>query len=341
MTEALKGLDFLGEETVRIPIGGVMTPDLIGLWSGGIAYSILAELDKSVVESEGVTPSLITGNGPWYRYFFKTFDECQAAIEKLQIEGYGGRGLRRPDQEWRFESPTDKLLNMSRDDNPFGDPAAFSVRLSTLRRKKYRHELHFISLPAAVAASATRLGFANPGFPMNELLDQDTIFTDEFQAQMIGDPDTGDYSESVLWQRRATLWEALGESDARKYQPRDTGTRLDTESEKLSLCLNILTRTWKKPVWGRLMLVPDPRVDALTNKGRRLSVPALVEIFANEAAARAAAEAESTETSTTAKSSAGKAIPDAYVDYPEMFKEAVDRFKVKGVVGPHQWYWQR
>lgn len=339
MTVALKGLDFLGKERVRIPVGGVMTPDLIGYWSGGIAYSVLAELDKSIVESEGVNPSLVEGNGPWYRYFFKTFDECQAAIETLQIEGYGGRGLRRPDQEWRFESPADKLLNMSRDDNPFGDPAAFSVRLSTLRSKKYRHELHFISLPAAVAAAATRLGHANPGFPMNELLDQDTIFTDEFQAQMIGDPDTGDYSESVLWQRRATLWEALGESDARKYQPTGTGTRLDTESEKLSLCLQILATKWAKPIWGRLMLVPDPRVDAVYESSggdtRRLSVPALVEIFPDEAAARAAAEAEGAESEGASTSSGStKAVPDAYVDYPDMFHQAVERFKAKGVQGP-------
>lgn len=339
MTEALKGLDFLGEETVRIPVGGVMTPDLIGHWSGGIAYSFLAELDKSVVESEGVTPSLVEGNGPWYRYFFKTFDECQVAIEKLQIEGFRG-GPQRPDQEWRFESPADKLLNISRDDNPFGDPAAFSVRLSTLRSKKYRHELHFISLPAAVAASAARLGFANPGFPLDELLDQDTIFTDEFQAQMIGDPETGDYPESVLWQRRATLWAALGEDDAQKYQPKGTGTRLDTESEKLSLCLNILTRTWKKPSWGRLMLVPDPRVDAVYTSSsgdtRRLSVPALVEIFPDEAAAHAAAEAEGAESegASTTSASTKKAIPDAYADYPEMFHQAVERFKAKGVAGP-------
>lgn len=335
MIEALKGLDFLGEEQVRIPVGGVMTPDLIGYWSGGIAYSVLAELDKSVIESEGVTPSLVTGSGPWYRYFFKTFDECQAAIEALNIEGFRG-GLRRPDQEWRFESPADKLLNMSRDDNPFGDPAAFSVRLSTLRSKKYRHELHFISLPAAVAAAATRLGYANPGFPMNELLDQDTIFTDEFQAQMIGDPDTGDYSESVLWQRRATLWSALGESDPKKYQPTGTGTRFDTESEKLSLCLQILAIKWAKPVWGRLMLVPDPRVDALTKEGRRLNVPALVEIFPNETAARTAAQAEGAEgeSTSTPSTSTGKAVPEAYADYPEMFHQAVDRFKAKGIAGP-------
>jgi len=352
MTDILKGLDFLSDEEVRIPVGGVMTSDLIGYWSGGIAYSFLAELDASVVESEGVTPSLVTGSGPWYRFFFKTFEECREAIATLGVESFGK--LKRPDQEWRFETSAANLLNVSQDNNPFGDPATFAAQVATLRSNKARHEIHMIALPAAVAASANKLGFANPGFPMDELLElgQDVAATETKQRELIGswvDEDApsrnkykdADYEQSVMWKRRAVLWSALGESDPKKYQPIGRGTRFDTESGKLSKCLQILATKWSKPIWGRLVLVPDPRVDAVyTSRSSgdvgRLNVPALVEIFANEAAAHAAAEAEGTESEGTSTTSAStkKAVPEAYKDYPEMFHEAVKRFKAKGIAGP-------
>jgi hypothetical protein len=349
-TDVLKGLDFLSDEEVRIPVGGVMTSDLIGFWHGGIAYSFLAELDKSVVKSEGVTPSLVTGNGPWYRYYFETFEKCQEAIKALELESFGKP--KRPDQEWRFETPAAKLLNVSGDDNPFGDPAIFAAQVATLRSNKARHEIHMIALPAAVAASANKLGFANPGFPMDELLElgQDVAATEAKQRELIGSwvdedapkreryKDAG-YEQSVMWKRRAVLWNALGEDDPKKYQPIGRGTRFDTESGKLSKCLQILATKWGKPIWGRLVLVPDPRVDAVyTSRSSgdvgRLNVPALVEIFPDEAAARAAAEAEGTESTPASSASTEKTVPEAYKDYPEMFHEAVERFKAKGIAGP-------
>ena len=86
--------------------------------------------------------------------------------------------------------------------------------------------------------------------------------------------------------------------------------------------------------------MPDPRVDAvytsrISGDVGRLNVPALVEIFADEAAARAAAEVEGAENESTPAASASgkKAIPEAYADYPKLYHDAIEKFKAKGIEG--------
>lgn len=135
------------------------------------------------------------------------------------------------------------------------------------------------------------------------------------------------YHFSELWQRRARLWAALGEPNVSAYLPVDTATTADgkkyeTTSKNLSLCLGASTRQWVTPVWARLYLVPDPAVGATyksktTGATRRNTLPVVGELFADEAAARAAVGDEATATSATSSAVASNIPP-----VPEAWKEA-------------------
>ena len=331
------------QEQIKLPVGGDFAPTgFVGQWYAALVYSFLAELDESIVRSEGVEPAAVKQGG-WSRYYFKTYAECQAAIEKLDIRDQRGN-VRRPDQEWRYEAPLPSIINMSEQGRAkFNDPVSFSVRISTLRSNKYRHELHMISLPCAVAAMADAYGYESPGFSVDELLSQDTVFTDDFQAATVGGEGFDGkvpYTESKLWGQRAALWAALGEKDAKAYRPTGADGKYVTASEKLSNCLGILAYPWTQAIWARLMMVPDPRVDAVytgaDGESKRLSVAAITQIFADEAAARAVVEKEQ---ATFAGDSAGesvtpappsKAVPEVYAEWPDMFKQKVAAFKAAG-----------
>jgi len=78
-----------------------------------------------------------------------------------------------PSPTWEWAAKSDSVLNW-RGDGPmsetFGPFVSRESSINTLRSKKYRHELHMLSLPAAVAAMATAYGYDHPGFPLTELL---------------------------------------------------------------------------------------------------------------------------------------------------------------------------
>lgn len=135
------------------------------------------------------------------------------------------------------------------------------------------------------------------------------------------------YTHSELWKRRARLWEALGEPNANVYLPIGVavtidGKKFETTSKNLSLCLGASNRQWVTPVWARLYLVPDPAVGATyksktTGATRRNTLPVVGELFADEAAARAAVGDEATATSATSSAVASNIPP-----VPEAWKEA-------------------
>ena len=91
------------------------------------------------------------------------------------------------------------------------------------------------------------------------------------------------------------------------------------------------------PAWGRLVLVNDPRVDAKSSSGNRLSIPAIVALYGNEASARAAVEEEGGTVRKTA--SAGKAkppYPAKWVGYEPAWEDEMKKFKQanNGVLPP-------
>jgi len=106
------------------------------------------------------------------------------------------------------------------------------------------------------------------------------------------------YTASILWQRRAALWAALGEPDAKKYiiegmAETEDGKKYETTAPMLKKYLGIVSSKWTKPIWGRLHLISDFRKGAVSKKsGKRWSIPVISEVWATEADAQAAADTE-------------------------------------------------
>lgn len=101
---------------------------------------------------------------------------------------------------------------------------------------------------------------------------------------------------SLLWQRRVALWKALGEDNPEVYLPKGD-SKLATTSDNLSYLLSVATKEWRGPMWCRMHSVPDPSMSnvytsSTTGNTRHGLLPVIGEMYANEAVARAAIEAE-------------------------------------------------
>lgn len=86
-------------------------------------------------------------------------------------------------------------------------------------------------------------------------------------------------------QRRMELWEKLGEKNFKAYTPSGdqnasgNKTTNTTAGSSLDECLRFVANPWSGPIYSRLTLVPDPRPEALSNAGNRLSIAALTELY--------------------------------------------------------------
>jgi len=126
---------------------------------------------------------------------------------------------------------------------------------------------------------------------------------------------------SLLWKRRVLLWHALGEDNPETYLPKGD-SKVATTSDTLSYILGIATREWTAPMWARMHSVPDPSMSnvytsSTTGNVRHGLLPVVGEIYANEAAARAAVEAEGgtpAAASVTAPATGYPQLPDAWYD---------------------------
>ena len=327
--------DFLRtDEQIEIPVGIGFTPTgFIAQWVANVYYSFWAEQDFPKEEYNWEKRRQTNAGNYWYY-----FNDRARAIAAYEETG----GSYNPSTTWEWAAKSDSVLNFRGDDisETFGPFISRETAIRTLQSGKARHELHMISLPAAVAAMATAYGYDNPGFPLDELLKpiDEILWTDDFARDMIGNSDVG-YADSILWKRRVALWKALGESDARMWQPVGAGTRWDTTSQKLHNCLAILHSPWKEPVWSSVYFIPDPRVDAIYQSGdiaRRLTRPAMARIFANKAEAQAAAteemgEGEKAPATKTAKASTvpvgGSEMPSLPSGYEEFYDDWVAAVK--------------
>lgn len=319
-------LDFLNtRQAVHLPTGGDFAPSgFVSAWFAKVLFSFYAEGDITQYEDapkyEGCRK---LGNG--FRYYYEMVEAANKARELLGIEINA-------QQVWSLRTEIAKVLNITDEKirAKFSNPLVFDVNVTTLRSAKRRHELHMIALPAAVAAAATMLGYEHVGYDLSELTSQDAVYTDEFQAKMIGSDKN--YAESVMWQRRAALWKSLGEEDATVYQPIGAA-KFATQSEKLSECLGILAYPWTQVVWARVIAVPDPRADAAYSKDgneKRPTIPAITQIFENEKAAQAVVKAELAARDTKHGSN-GKTlvVPEAWAEIPDDWKEQVEKLKAE------------
>lgn len=275
------------QEQVHIPSGGDFLPTgFIAAWHGKVVFSFYAETrleDESAFKIESQRPQ-----GSGVRYYFTDPVEAKRASEAAGLDFA-------PSQVWRFVAGRDTVLNVADKEklSKFSDPIVFEVAVKTLRAKKERHALHMISLPLAVLACAKALKYDNAGFELPQELTafgenaEKIQWNDELQARLIGTEK--DYESSDLWQKRAELWKSLGEPEPHAYQI--AGDKFVTAAPKLRDCLSILHSVWPQAEWLRLIQVTDPRVDATYgDDNKRLSIPAIAELFATKQEAEAAAK---------------------------------------------------
>lgn len=312
----------LGDKSVVIPTGGDFQPSgFIGPWSAAVMSSIMTESDFDMKEYGITTCDMVVSMGAeWKRHYWHDYGVAKEA-EKTLGDNYTLKKV------WVFSTETSNILNFASAETQekFGPRLTFDYcSVTGLRAWKYRHELQMIAMPAFVRAYAVMMGWENiPDFDeIAELTSQDTMFTDAYQAEMIGDPNSPDeYEQSRLWQYRVKLWNALGEENARAFKLTGSGTKFDVTSPQLNEALTVVQTNWTAPVYLRLVPVQDPRVGGKSkNTGKRYRIPVVTEIFPDKKSAEIAAKADRDrmsgggETTATAVSSGTDA---SYPPYPE------------------------
>jgi len=326
------------EQEVNIPVGGgIFIPSgIVSLWQAAMLYTFMTQ---DPLEGEHLKNCMqSTERSGWYSHYFMDQGQAQAAIESMETE-YNNVTL-----IWHFETKKSDVLNFSDEArDKFGDVISYDVRIGTLQSKKYRHEYHMIALPAAVNAMAKNLGYETSGFDLGDLISQNTVFSDNFQFEMVGQPEATDeedeeyYTNSHMWLRRAQLWASLGEDNPRVFRLKDSGTKFDTTSEQLSNALGIANYPWTQAIYAKVVTVNDPRYDAVIggDQDRRLSIPAIYAIYETKEDALADVEAtlasygDSAKTTTaTSDAPAGSpAVPEAWKDNSDDWKTYFAEFK--------------
>lgn len=318
-------LGFLNtDKQIRLPEGGDFSPSgFIGKVFAQHAYTFMSQEDSA---NHSLPPYLgRRKQGEWFVYYVRTQSEAKVYMEVLGVQGFEGKDPNAT-EVWSIMVDRDTVLNFADPEKlaKWGNPIVGDVRVTTLGSKKYRHELHMLALPLAVQAMAKLLGYQYEPFSISELTrrPEDMTYSDQFFAEMFGSPDAkiapdktvpnDYYTRSEMWNRRAALWLSLGESDATKYQPIDGG-KFATTSEKLSNCLQIVTAQWNESIYGRVVNIADPRVDATyesktSGETKRNLIPVIYELFPDEAAAKSAAKEE---LARIAAGKAGKEQPSA------------------------------
>jgi len=289
--------------------GGEFAPSgFIAPWSAGIVTRFYTKSDQANDVGADFVKHDSKGGAQLY---YKDYTAATEAAKHL------GEGIL--NSVWRFQARVSDVLNIA-DKSKFQSPIlAFDCDIASLVSKR-RHAYHQIALPMAVYAVARGYDFDVPVFDISELTDRNTIFNDEFYAKMVGNPDANPnepdhWLKSVLWQRRAALWAALGEPDPMKHiNPEAERGRenLRTNADDLIECLKVVNRTWVNPQWARIVNVNDPKPDAVLPDGRRLTIPVVYELFHDRSAAEAAATAlqgDSDEEHTAKPASAGSEPP--------------------------------
>jgi hypothetical protein len=319
---------FLGTEQVQLPVGGAPA-GFTALWNAAVRFKFMTEDDPREFTDDIPKPDTFRALGSWFHCYYKDSAAALKAARALNQEFA-------PSQFWYFEAPLDTVMLPEEVLANFQGPSlSMECQVKTLRSGKYRHEFHLIALPAAVAAYAEMSGYINYEFDISELTDRELAVTDEFAARMIGGEYAGNtipYTESTLWKRRTQLWADLGEPDPRAYNPIGSA-RFATTSAKLSECLGIASTNWANPVWARVAMVQDPRVDAVAgSSGNRLTRPALLHIYEDEAEAREDAGRTEESAPTTPVDNPRPPLPEQWRGMEDDWVAALQEFKAK--LGP-------
>lgn len=280
---------FLTNQTVDAPVEMEFpSTGFIGQVSAKVLYQVQTMLDLQGPEFRDEAPQAYAReqrSDGMYIYYYVDRSAAEVAAQ-IDDEAFA------PQLVWYFSMPISSVLNV--DTSKFTSQAINrSLPVTTLRAKKNRHAFHMIALPAIVAAAAKVNGYDVPAVDFGPLAINNPIIPDEVSVELIGNGDN--YTESKLWRQRAEIWAALGEPEPRKYLVGSTDRfgnphKDCTTAQKLIDCLALYHRAWSGPMWVRMVNIADPRIGAVTKNGNRLTIPAVMEIFEDQAAAQAATD---------------------------------------------------
>jgi hypothetical protein len=254
---------------------GNSTTGFVSEWSAAPMHRFYTDIDLSAFAlPKGSYVRRTTNNGAFY--YFTSYGTALEASRLVNRKFP-------PDNIWRWETPVSQILNLSDEVRArFGDVMSMEAQMTVMTHRKQRHEFNMLLLPSAVQALALLAGhLAEPIFDYTSLRVDDAAIDAAYQHRVIGDGET--YAGSELWQARTRLWSALGEADPIKSF---NGSSIDTTAPRLAECLGIVIS--QVQTWAQLTSVPDPRVDAVTKDGKRLTLPVVLGIWPNKNAAIAA-----------------------------------------------------
>jgi len=250
----------------EVPAGGeFQSSGFVGPLMAGMFFSISSQENYTqynrgmAAENQVPSPDYFEPMGNWgYRYYYVDKDAANKACELIGSTNNEGKKIL-PQMLWHTEMERDQILNWASSENrlKWAEILSQDCAVKTTASKKYRHEYQMITLPSAVQAAALYLGMLDaPVWNMEELLDRNTVYDDEFFAQHFGDPtakkddleafneyvqsiiveqgvpesqairiarESGivkvPYQFSIYWERRDVLWNALGEKNPESCLP--------------------------------------------------------------------------------------------------------------------------
>jgi len=337
-------------QKVEIPVGGEFQQNgFIGPIGTKMVWRVWTAVDVNGPEFRDQAPTPISSrqlrNGD-YHFFYTRPGDAERAIKAIGEDT-------RAEQYWVFSIPTDELLNSGNLEavkEGFGVEVAYMSRVKTYRSKKYLHEFHLITLPSVIAAAANAMGIDNAGYDLSEISVNALSATDAWSNEYIGNPEGGNWVESVLGQRRKALWESLGEDDPLRYALDSARMeKFNVQSENMKACMKIVYYPPKQPLLGRLMNVLDPAIGAEyeseSGEYKRRYLPAVTEFYAGLDEAKKVGDAEKAaiEANKPAEVGGGVAkakaapvidpnapkIPDAWTDMPAEWKEMIMEYAGK------------
>jgi len=314
------------KETVPLPVGGdFVSSGFVGPWRASTElWMLMSQGDYNKGELPYQFRNLVGG---WYSYYFVTTEAAELGAEFLGSRYAASR-------HWVFQVPTADVINFASEEGKakWGSQIILPCRVTGLKSRKYRHEMHFVTLPSVVASVATLLGYSNPGFDIAPLMNLEDELPDEKQTKLIGNDKDG-YEGSLMFEQREALWLALGEKNPEAYlEPgsldhKGRPSPYAMTSPQLATCFKAVNIPWPEPVWCRVVTVSNPHVDGHSKAGKRLILPTVTEMWPDEASARAAVG--EVETPQEGKPGGRPDIPTAWVDMPDRWRDQMENFKRK------------
>jgi hypothetical protein len=241
-----------------------------------MAYRVNVAVELQTDDPEGLL--FKSAMGQWgHSFFLDTEDNALAFCKALPKRPMGERMARHQyDLVWYLAYPAADVINVedpddlaSRWERTDGVITSDRCVVKGYRSAKSRHLFHMIALPSFVSAAARMLGHDVPEFDLSELR-TNNLFTDAEFAALCGSPDAGkaghedepSWDNSVLFNRRAEVWAALGESNPKVQHTGRTGGKYATASVPLDTVLSAVYSSWTTPVWAKVVSVVNPHLSA-------------------------------------------------------------------------------